>query len=287
MTIGEYLRFRRYSHRILAGLKRSPRGILLNGARSPVSRTLSPGDRLDVLLEEEDSSPAVAPVPMELNIVTEDSDLLVINKPPDTPIHPSINNHEYTLANGLAWYYQQQRLPFVCRCVNRLDRDTSGLLIVAKNALSASILSDDLKRRNIRRTYLAIVRGRLEGRGTVRAPIAREEGSALKRCVSFERGEPAVTHYQALSYHPDLNLTLLSLRLETGRTHQIRVHMLYLGHPLIGDFLYNPERELISRQALHSWQLQFSHPITGEDLSFQAAPPSDMRKLFPEFFCES
>lgn len=281
ITIGEYLRGRRYSHRILAGLKRSPAGILLNGQRVPVSRHIQPGDFLDIRLEEETASQSVAPVPMELSILYEDQDLLVVDKPPDTPIHPSINNHERTLANGLAWYYLSQGLPYVCRCINRLDRDTSGLLIAAKNALSASILSDDLKQRRIRRTYLAIVQGILEGEGSIDAPIAREEGSALKRCVDFDRGTPALTHYTVLENRRDLNLTLLSLRLETGRTHQIRVHMQYLGYPLIGDFLYYPRRELIGRQALHSWKLEFPHPVTGEALAFCAPLPRDMAALFP------
>lgn len=282
-TIREYLRQRGYSHHILTGLKRSPRGIRLNGERVPVSRILSAGDFLDICLEETDPSANVVPVPMELSILYEDEDLLVLNKPADTPVHPSVNNRENTLANGLAWYYKQQNLPFVCRFISRLDRDTSGLLLTAKNALSASLLSAALKQGQIEKTYLAIVQGQTDETGTISAPIAREAGSALKRRVDFEEGDPAVTHYQLLAYRPDPDISLLSLRLETGRTHQIRVHMLYLGHPLIGDFLYNPGRELIGRQALHAWKLKFYHPITGKLLEFQADPPKDMAGLFSAF----
>lgn len=276
-TIGEYLRGRGYSHHILALLKRTENAILQNGTWAPVSSALFPGDRLEVRLEENESSPGVAPVPMALSIVYEDPDLLILNKPADTPVHPSIHNRENTLANGLAWYYGQQGVPFVCRFIHRLDRDTSGLLTVAKHAPSASILSDRLKEHRIRRTYLAIVQGKLLQSGTVDAPIARKAGSALERCVDFSGGEEAVTHYEPLHYRPDLDLTLLALRLETGRTHQIRVHMGYLGHPLIGDYLYYPDRTRIGRQALHSWKLEFDHPITEEPLSFEAPLPEDMK----------
>ena len=191
--------------------------------------------------------------------------------------HLSIRLEEAnTLANGIAWYYQQQGIPFVYRCINRLDRDTSGLLIIAKHVLSAAILTDDMKHRRIHRTYLAIVEGNLKHPGTVEAPIGRKEGSVLERCVDFECGESAVTHYTPVSYHEKLNLTLLSLRLATGRTHQIRVHMNYLGHPVIGDYLYYPRRDFIKRQALHSWKLEFLHPITKERLTFEAPLPDDM-----------
>lgn len=277
LTIGEYLRNRGYSHHILTHLKRTPQGILLNREWAPVSRILHTGDALDIRLEEPEGPSDLIPSPVKFTIVYEDEDILVVNKPADTPIHPSINNHENTLANGVLWYYRQKGIPFVYRCINRLDRDTSGLLIIAKNALSASILSSDLKQRQIYRTYLAIAEGRLATSGTIDTPIGRKPGSALERRVDFEAGEPAVTHYVPLSYREDLNLTLLSLQLETGRTHQIRVHMGYLGHPLIGDYLYHPRRDFIGRQALHSWKLEFLHPITKEPLNFQAPLPTDMQ----------
>ncbi len=276
LTVGEYLRNRGYSHHILASLKRIPGAILANGISVPVNILLHEGDVLTIHLSECTSPSDILPVYMDLSVLYEDQDLMIINKPADMPVHPSIHNHENTLANAIAWRCQQQNLPFVYRCINRLDRDTSGLLILANHALSASILSICLKNRNIRRTYLAIVEGYLSHGGVINAPIAREEGSALRRCVDFQRGEEAVTHYEPVFYNAEKNVTLIRLRLETGRTHQIRVHMQYLGHPLIGDFLYYPRRNLISRQALHSWQLDFSHPITGEAMHFQAPLPDDM-----------
>lgn len=276
-TIGEYLRERGYSHHMLALLKRTENGILRNGAWTRTSQPLYTGDLLAVRLEENISSPGISPVPMELSIVYEDQDILVLSKDADTPVHPSIHNHENTLANGIIWYYEQQGIPFVCRFINRLDRDTSGLLIIAKHMLSGTVLSSDMKERRIHRTYLAIVKGLIREPGTVDAPIARKEGSALERCISFETGERAVTHYEPLVCRQDLNLTLLALRLETGRTHQIRVHMGYLGHPVIGDYLYYPDRTQIGRQALHSWKLEFLHPITKERLIFEAPLPEDMK----------
>ena len=171
-------------------------------------------------------------------------------------------------------------LPFeiVYRCINRLDRDTTGLLIVAKHLLSASILSDMVGKREIHREYLAIVKGIPPENGTISAPIGRKKGSAILREVNFETGEPAVTHFARLEIRN--GLSLVSLKLETGRTHQIRVHMGYIGCPLIGDYLYYPECSRISRQALHSHRLSFLHPITGKALSFTAPLPEDMKKAF-------
>ena len=190
------------------------------------------------------------------------------------PVHPSLGNYENTLANGVAWYFERQGIPFVFRCINRLDRDTTGLLILAKNMLSGAVLSDQMKNRNIKRTYLALVSGvPKESAGTIDQPIARVPGSVLERHVSSD-GETAVTHYKVIRTFSDSSL--VEFHLETGRTHQIRVHMKYLGHPLLGDFLYNPEDTRCSRQMLHSVSLAFIHPVTGEALRFDAPLPDDM-----------
>jgi 23S rRNA pseudouridine1911/1915/1917 synthase len=194
------------------------------------------------------------------------------------PIHPSMKNYTNTLANGLAYYFEQQNKPFIFRCNNRLDRDTSGLTLISKHLVSGNILSSMVSRREIHREYLAIVEGHVTPlSGTIDAPIARKPDSIMERIVDFEHGERAVTHYQVVSYSP--SYTFVSLRLETGRTHQIRVHMKYLGYPLIGDFLYNPNTKDINRQALHSHKLSFSHPITGEEMSFVAPLPDDMARI--------
>lgn len=202
---------------------------------------------------------------------------MVLDKAADMPVHPSMNNYENSLANGLAWYFSSQGVPFIFRCVNRLDRDTTGLTIIAKHMVSSSILSVMASRREIKREYLAIVNGTgLPPSGTVNAPLGRKPDSAIMRMVDFQNGEPSVTHYRVLK--ETNGCSLLSLHLETGRTHQIRVHMQYLGHPIIGDFLYNPDMTLIHRQALHSCRLEFSHPITGKPMLFTSPMPEDMRQ---------
>lgn len=283
LTLEQFLRTCGCSHHVLTHLKRTECGILLNGARAYASHRLKAGDSVRIHLAEETPSESIAPVRMPLNILYEDEDLMVIDKPADTPIHPSVNNHENTLANGIMYYFSSQGISFVFRCINRLDRDTSGLLIIAKNMFSGSILSRMSGNREIEREYLALVEGCLPSSGIIDAPIARQEGSALMRCVNRERGEAAVTHFRRLSYIPlsqSVGCSLASVRLETGRTHQIRVHMKYIGHPLLGDFLYNPGADkLISRQALHSHRLRFRHPVTGEQLEFTSALPPDMLQL--------
>lgn len=277
--IGDFLREKGYSRHLLRQLKETEDGLLRNGQPTFTTVVLKAGDRIRVrLLEKAEGSEAIMPAPLPFEIVYEDEDLLVVNKPADMPIHPSFQNHGNTLADALTWHYQQHGEDFVYRCINRLDRDTTGLLIVAKHLLSASILSDMVGKREIHREYLAIVEGIPPENGTISAPIGRKKGSAILREVNFETGEPAVTHFARLETRN--GLSLVSLKLETGRTHQIRVHMGYIGCPLIGDYLYYPECSRISRQALHSHRLSFLHPITGKALSFTAPLPEDMEKAF-------
>ena len=277
--IGDFLREKGYSRHLLRRLKETEDGLLRNAQPTFTTVALKAGDRIRVrLLEKAEGSEAIMPAPLPFEIVYEDEDLLVVNKPADMPIHPSFQNHGNTLADALTWHYQQHGEDFVYRCINRLDRDTTGLLIVAKHLLSASILSDMVGKREIHREYLAIVKGIPPENGTISAPIGRKKGSAILREVNFETGEPAVTHFARLEIRN--GLSLVSLKLETGRTHQIRVHMGYIGCPLIGDYLYYPECSRISRQALHSHRLSFLHPITGKALSFTAPLPEDMEKAF-------
>lgn len=277
--IGDFLREKGYSRHLLRQLKETEDGLLRNAQPTFTTVALKAGDRIRIrLLEKAEGSEAIMPAPLPFEIVYEDEDLLVVNKPADMPIHPSFQNHGNTLADALTWHYQQHGEDFVYRCINRLDRDTTGLLIVAKHLLSASILSDMVGKREIHREYLAIVKGIPPENGTISAPIGRKKGSAILREVNFETGEPAVTHFARLEIRN--GLSLVSLKLETGRTHQIRVHMGYIGCPLIGDYLYYPECSRISRQALHSHRLSFLHPITGKALSFTAPLPEDMEKAF-------
>ena len=261
LRIEQFLRRRGYSYQNLTQLKKMPQSILVNGDWTYMRTVLSANDTLTVRIQEHGSSPNIPPVKLPLDIIYEDEDIIVVNKPAGMPVHPSLNNYRNSLANALMYYYQAQGLPFIFRCTNRLDRDTSGLTV-----------------HEITREYLAIVRGTsAPPAGTINAPIGRTGSSLIERKVDFENGEHAVTHYRVLDTKN--GHSLVSLILETGRTHQIRVHMKYTGYPLIGDYLYNPDMEHISRQALHSYRLAFRHPVTGEPLEFTAPLPEDMRRV--------
>lgn len=273
-----FLREKGFSKNILSSMKTISDAILLNGEKAFGRTKLKEGDFLRIRIPETEASPHIVPSEIPLPVLYEDEDLLIINKPANMPIHPSQGNYENTLANAAAWYFQQKGQTFVYRCINRLDRDTTGALILAKNALSAALLGNQMQKRQIRRTYLALSEGMTPDSGTICAPIAREKDSVITRIVDFESGEKAVTHFERLDFSN--GLSLLELHLETGRTHQIRVHLKHLGFPIPGDYLYNPHYEKISRQALHSYQLDFSHPITGKTLTFTAPVPDDFVMAF-------
>ena len=274
-TIGAFLRDAGYSRRILIELKQNPEQICLNWTPSWLNTPLQIGDTLTLFLPDEPVSSDILPVNLPIDIVYEDEDLIILNKAAGMPVHPSQGHHENTLANALAYRFASRGEHFVFRAVNRLDRDTTGLLLIAKHKISGAFLSAMTAKKEIRREYLAIVSGKPEEYGTIDLPIARKDGSTIERCIDMEHGEHAVTHYRCLDYRDDLDCSLVLLRLETGRTHQIRVHMKAIGHPLLGDFLYNPDYRFIGRQALHSYTVAFRHPITGEAMEFTAPMPED------------
>lgn len=307
--VSSFLKAKGYSTQNRINLKKDPRSIWVNGVCVFQNTILQAGDELKVQIREQENSDGIVSVELPLDIVYEDEDLLVINKPAGMPIHPSLHNYDNSLGNALAWYFKKQGKPFVFRCINRLDRDTSGLTIVAKHMVSGAILShmvaakskEGLEAEGIHREYLAIVEGHVSPeKGVIEAPIARKESSCLERIVDFENGERAITHYQVLQTTD--KYSLVALQLETGRTHQIRVHMGYLGYPLVGDFLYNPnyignqidrlsddvtetlQKEKaadysIHRQALHAHKISFPHPMTGEHMEFCVPMPIDMLNL--------
>ncbi|MCU6761480.1 Ribosomal large subunit pseudouridine synthase D [uncultured Roseburia sp.] len=279
-TILEFLKAKGYSHSVMVHLKKTPEGILKNGSWSYVSEKLQADDTLTIRLLEDTGSEKIVPNDkLPFPVIYEDEDILVINKPAGMPIHPSMNNYDNTLANAAAAYFARQNTPYVYRCINRLDRDTSGLTILARHMLSGAILARHSGLSEISREYTAIVAGCPPLQGTVNAPIARTSDSAIARCVDTRLGVSAITHYRRLLYNSQKDLSLIRLKLETGRTHQIRVHMKYAGYPLIGDFLYHPDYRYIERQALHSSHLSFIHPITGKLMQFEAPLPEDMQLL--------
>jgi len=282
-TIKDYLQDRGFSRQNLVELKKMQESILLNGVWEYVTCRVKEGDMLCVHINEEESSEKIPPVKLPFPIIYEDEHIIALNKPANMPIHPSMNHHEGTLANGLMYYFQEKGEHFTFRCINRLDRDTSGLTIVAKHLLSAGILSRQVSAREIKRTYRAICHGLVDEHGTIDAPIARAADSTIERCVNIETGEIAITHYKRIAYDTEKSLSLVELHLETGRTHQIRVHMKYIGHPIIGDFLYNPDYIFCNRQALHSSSLDFIHPITKEEMHFASPLPEDLKCIFKNF----
>jgi len=257
--------------------KKAEGGITVNGEPVFVVHKLKKGDVLSILIEEEGAaSENVVPVMGEMDVVYEDEHLMVINKPANMPVHPSAGHYDDSLANLYA-----ARFGGVFRPVNRLDAGTSGLMVAAKDAHVHALLCKTLHTGDYERRYLAIAEGVFEEtEGVVDAPIARVEGSAIKREVRQD-GQRAVTHYRVRANNA--RFTLVELLLETGRTHQIRVHMTHLGHPLAGDFLYGTEdAELIERAALHAWKVRLKHPMTGEMLEIEKEMPCDMQRLMEE-----
>lgn len=277
-TVLDFLRKKGFSRHILSSMKADKEALTRNGQRIGGREQLLAGDHFRVRLLETVDSDGIVPVSMPLSILYEDEDILVINKPADMPVHPSIGNYTNTLANSVAAYLdaKDEHSPF--RCINRLDRDTSGALILAKNAFSAAVLSTQMRNRQIRRTYLAVVEGITPPNGTISAPISRVDDSVIERHVDFLRGEPAVTHYERLEVKNEHSL--LEIHLETGRTHQIRVHMGYIGHPLPADYLYHPVYDCFKRQPLHSLQLEFRHPVTDKPMCLLAPVSEDMCNAF-------
>ena len=275
-TVEKFLLEHEYTPTCIKFLKKAPDLITVNGVWEFVNKKLKKNDILETVFLEDGSSENIPPVEMPLDIVYEDEDILVLNKAAQLPVHPT-KGYEYTsLANGVVFYYEKKGIPFVFRSVNRIDKNTTGLVIVAKNMLSGSILGESMRNREIHRTYLAIVEGELPEKGVIDLPIGRREGSAVERCID-ENGMKAVTHYERLQYANGHSLA--QIKLETGRTHQIRLHMRAIGHPLPADVLYNENFTVIDRQALHSWKLEFPHPITKEMLSFEQEMPEDMKNI--------
>ena len=265
------------SYTLLKSLKWRENAILLNGQSVHVNTIVHAGDTVSVVLSErtprEDLYCANAAKP---DIVYEDDDLLVLNKPAGVAMHPKSGDASApSLAAMLTNYLGEGSVPHF---VSRLDKGTSGLLIAAKNGYVHDRLRRALHSSDLRREYRAVAVGRVEPPyGVIDAPIGRAEGSIIRRCVRAD-GLPSLTEYETLQVND--RFTLLRLRPQTGRTHQLRVHMAYLGHPLAGDWLYGTEdKTLIARPALHSYELWFTQPVTGLELHFTAPIPQDMQRL--------
>ena len=267
------------STNLLRQLKVTENGIPLDGVRVTVRHTVRPGQELSIL-REPDSGKERRVEPMEgpLDIVYEDGDLMILNKPAGLAVHPSPGHYDgQTLANRVVFYLAQTGQNPTFRAINRLDRGTSGLMTCAKNKLAAHRLEELLACDGIRRTYHAVCEGTgLPESGTIDLPIGKAEGKGIMRCVR-EDGQRAVTHYRVLKEQN--GRTLLEIQLETGRTHQIRVHFSHLGHPLCGDFMYGQEIEGMKGCALHSCAITLTQPSTGAPLAFTVPDPPVFERL--------
>lgn len=251
--------------------------LLLDGKPVASHTTVVPGQQLTILLPDDPPSTMEA-VEGPLDILFEDAHLLVINKAGGVPVHPGPDHHGDTLGNFVTWHYRGKGENHLFRPVNRLDKGTSGLMVVAKHPYAAQRLSEALHTDSFVRCYYALCEGAISpDEGVIAAPIGRKEGSVIEREVRSD-GKPSITKFEIIRYY--VNTTLIKVWPLTGRTHQIRVHMAHIGHPLVGDFLYGTEdRGRIERPALHSAELKFEHPVTGEQLSFTAPLPLDMQNL--------
>lgn len=273
------------SDRLLLKLRKAGK-IFINGSPSEINLQVQPKDTIDVFLDFDEDNSNIVPVKMDLNIIYEDDCLLVINKPAGMPVHPSMLHYEDSLSNGIKYYFDLIGLHKKIRPVNRLDKDTSGIVIFAKNEYVQECLSRQMNEKIFVKEYIAICEGVFkEKSGTINAPISRKEDSIIERCVKSD-GSPSITHYEVLEEYSDYSV--VQLILETGRTHQIRVHLSYIGHPIIGDTLYGTisstsTSSLIGRQALHSYKVSFVHPISMIPVTLFAPLYEDMAHLINNF----
>ena len=264
------------SDRLLAKLKNAQK-IFINGEKVSVRASLKTGDLVEVNLDFLENNSNIVPTKMELDILFEDETMLIINKPAGVPVHPSMDHFEDSLSNGVRFYFDEIDLKRKIRPVNRLDKDTSGIVIFAKNEYVQECLVKQMKKNTFVKEYIAVCSGSFDCKaGTIDAPIARKEDSIIERCVS-EAGDKAVTHYEVLKNVN--NYSVVKCILETGRTHQIRVHLAHIGHPLLGDTLYGTYSPLISRQALHAYKVKFIHPISLKSIELTAKIPNDIENI--------
>lgn len=264
-----------FSVRSISKMKRE-QSVFVNGVFKKPSTKLKKGDLIEVKIEEEMAN--FEPQNLNLNILYDDFDIIMVNKPPFMVVHPTKSHFDNTIANGITYYIKEKNEKVKVRFVNRLDMNTSGLVIVAKNAYAHHTLSVDMGNDAVEKKYITVVKGIIENdEGTINEPIYRPTEDSIKRIVD-EKGQASITHYKVLERLNDA--TVVEVKLETGRTHQIRVHMSHIGHGIIGDELYGYiDENLINRQALHAYSLSFNQPRTKENLEFKAELSNDIKNL--------
>lgn len=279
-TLYSYLtKIRQISEKALKRIKKDGT-VLVNGVPSLLKAVVCEGDRILLIYPPEKKSQYLVSEDVPINIIYEDEDILVLDKQAGICVHPTKNYSCGTLANGILFHWEMNGENSVPHFVNRLDKDTTGLILVAKNTYNAQQLFKQQKEGIIRRSYLALVKGEMQSEnGTIDLPIAREDNPTIKRIIT-EEGQPSKTHYIVNERLP--GYTLLTLQLETGRTHQIRVHLSHLGYPILGDTLYGGDSTLLDRQFLHAFQLAFYHPVQQKKMEFASKLPDELAIVLKE-----
>lgn len=274
----DYLKsYLQLSTRLIRGAAGDGR-ITIDGSRVKLNHAIKTGEMLRIILSKEEDQ-NIEPEEMDLNIVFEDEDIIVINKPPFTVVHPTRSHTHGTLANGVLHHFRSNDESCIVRLVSRLDMDTSGLIVIAKNQFAHMFLAGEMERNTFKKGYTAVIWGNMkEEKGTIDLPIYRPGPESIKRIVD-ERGQESITHFQVMEHLKEADI--IRLQLETGRTHQIRVHLSHLGHPIIGDSLYgrSQEENLMNRQALHASYISFTHPRKKELIELSCPLPEDINNL--------
>lgn len=274
LNLEEFLSTKDISGRLFRRLYKEKK-LYVNGKFQRKSLNLSKGDIVSLFMGDE--SEDIHPEPIDLNIVYEDFDLFILNKGPNIVVHPTKSHQTNTLSNGIAYYFLNKGIKKKIRFVNRLDMDTTGLLIVAKNSFAHQQMALQFENNTIEKKYLAITKGIMENDyGTIDLPIGREEERSIRKTV-VDDGQDALTTYKVIERYKEA--TLVEVQIHTGRSHQIRVHLNHIGHPIIGDTLYDEASPYIGRQALHSYYLKAIQPRTKEIMEFRASLPEDMKQL--------
>ena len=264
------------SNRLILRLKRANQ-IYLNNIPTHIHHELNLNDIILVDISFEEECENIVPTKMDLDILYEDDGLLIVNKAPNIPVHPSLNHYEDSLSNGVKYYFNSIGLKRKIRPINRLDKDTSGIVLFAKNEYIQECLIKQMKSNKFEKEYLALVDGIVtKDKQTIIVPIARKDSSIIERCIRDD-GDYAETDIELVNTYA--NYSLIKCKLKTGRTHQIRVHTNYIGHPILGDTLYGKSSSLINRQALHAYKVKFIHPITKEHVQIECTLPQDMLTL--------
>lgn len=267
------------SHRLTTKIKFDNK-ILLNDLPCSINDSININDEIVIDLDYEEDNTNIVSLNFPLDILYEDDWFLIVNKPPKIAVHPSSQHFSTSLSSAVKFYFDSINLKKKIRIVNRLDMDTSGVVIFAKNEYIQECLIKQMQENIFSKEYISVIDGILKCKeGTINEPIARKEFSIIERCVSIN-GDPSITHYKVLEEHD--TFSIVHFKLETGRTHQIRVHSSYIGHPILGDTLYGSESNLVNRQALHSFRVKFIHPVFHNTLNILAPIPEDIANLISD-----